>query len=188
MLGFGTAQVNFGQGPEFGVLIGKYTTEGALATHRVFTDTSYVDTILNQLKDGRFYGGLIPTLDGGYLFNAVTSRSNAAVVKLDSGLEEVFRYEYEDTTSNSSFTAVEPIEVEGGYLLYGTATGLDGYAEPFVRRINYAGETEWMRYYGEENVAEICADAALLGDSLLIMGCRLYEQSTNIIYKINHYL
>ncbi|MEQ8704486.1 MAG: hypothetical protein RIC19_11230, partial [Phaeodactylibacter sp.] len=184
ILGFGTAQVNFGEGPEFGVLVGKYTPEGALATHQVFTDTSYIDTILNQLKDGEFYGGLIPTSDGGYLFNAVTSRSNAIVVKLNSELEETFRYEYEDSTSNSSFSAVEPIEVEGGYLLYGTATGLDGYAEPFVRRINYDGETEWMRYYGEEGVAEICGDAATVGDSMLIMGCRLFDQSINVFYKI----
>jgi len=184
ILGFGYVHVNFDEGPEIGVLIGKYTPEGALTTHRVFTDTSFVDTILNKLAISRFYGGLIPTSDGGYLFNAVTSRSNAIVVKLDSELEETFRYEYEDSTSNSSFSAVEPIEVEGGYLLYGTATGLDGYAEPFVRRINHAGETEWMRYYGEEGVAEICGDAAMVGDSILVMGCRLFDQSINVFYKI----
>jgi hypothetical protein len=153
-----------------GTIVAKYTSDGALLNHELFTDTITVDTINSNFYISWWYGQILPTSDGGYLFTVLASRSNKVAVKLDSELQEEFRYEYEDSTNQSNIYCMAPVEVEDGYLLYGTAVTLDEYGEPYIRRINSTGETVWLKYYGQENVAEFLEDGAMQGDSVLVLG------------------
>ncbi|MCI4649051.1 T9SS type A sorting domain-containing protein [Phaeodactylibacter sp.] len=146
---------------------------GILLNGMLFTDTVNVDTLDPEFSNFGitwWYGQILPTSDEGYLFTVVSSRSNKVAVKLDSELQEEFRYEYEDSTNQSNFYCLAPVEVEDGYLLYGTAVTLDEYGEPYIRRINSTGETVWLKYYGQENVAEFLEDGAMQGDSVLVLG------------------
>jgi hypothetical protein len=185
MIGFGRARQEIDGADKTGVLLTRYGPSNEVQLQNFITDTATTSVIFNNLGVGFPYGGLISTGDDGYLFNAVTSRGNPIIVKLNRDLQEEFRYEYQDSNVISNFTVVEPIELEGGYLLYGTAKALDGYGAPYARRINKVGETQWVQYYGEEGVAEIVQDGTMQGDSILVISCTPGDQFYNIIYRIN---
>jgi hypothetical protein len=175
IIGIGLAKERIGTSPykKQGTLVVKYSLNGNLISDRLFTDTVIVDTLNPEFSNfgiSWYYGHLIATSDEGYLFTVVSSRSNKVAVKLDSELQEVFRHEYDDSTNRGNYLCRVPMEVEDGYLLYGTAVTLDEYGEPYIRRINSTGETVWLKYYGQENVAEILVDGAMQGDSVLVLG------------------
>ncbi|KGE87889.1 MAG: T9SS type A sorting domain-containing protein [Phaeodactylibacter xiamenensis] len=185
MIGFGRAMEESDGVDRIGVLLTRYGPSNEVQLQNFITDTATTSAIINNFAVDYLYGGLIPTGDDGYLFNAVTSRNNSIIVKLNRDLQEEFRYEYQDSNAISNFTVVEPIELEGGYLLYGTAKALDGSGAPYARRINKVGETQWVQYYGEEGATEIVQDGTMQGDSILVISCTKSEQFYNIIYKIN---
>jgi hypothetical protein len=156
-----------------GTLVAQYNFNGALLNDMLFTDTVYIDTLnpgQSNFGISWWYGQILPTSDEGYLFTVVSTRGNKVAVKLDSELQEEFRFEYEDSTNLSNFYCQVPVEVEDGYLLYGTALRLDGYRDAYLRKISFTGETMWLKYYGEPNQAETLIDAAVQGDSVLVMG------------------
>lgn len=124
-----------------GTIVAKYTFDGTLLNHELFTDTIPVDSINSNFYISWWYGQILPTSDGGYLFTVLASRSNKVAVKLNSELQEEFRYEYEDSTNQSNFYCLVPVEVEDGYLLYGSAIRLDGYRDAYLRKISFTGET-----------------------------------------------
>ena len=175
ILGFGRAKERIGDSnyKKPGALVAKYSLDGALLNAKLFTDTVVVDTLdpeNTSFSISWWYGHLLSTSDGGYLFTVVASRNNKVAVKLSSELQEEFRYEYEDSTNQSNFYCLAPVEVEDGYLLYGTATRLDGYRDAYLRKISFTGETVWLKYYGEENYTETLVDGTMEGDSILVMG------------------
>ena len=175
MIGFGRAMQEIDGVDKIGILLAQYDPSNEVQLQNFITDTAITSAIYNNLSVSFLYGGLIPTGDEGYLFNAVSSRRNSIIVKLNRDLQEEFRYEYQDSNVISNFTVVEPIELEGGYLLYGTAKALDGSGAPYARRINKVGETQWVHYYGEEGATEIVQDGTMQGDSVLVI--RLVVQS-----------
>jgi hypothetical protein len=186
MIGFGRAMEEFDGVDKIGVLLTQYGPSNEVQLQNFITDTATTSAIINNFAVDYLYGGLIPTGDDGYLFNAVTSRNNSIIVKLNRDLQEEFRYEYQDSNVISNFTVVEPIELEGGYLLYGTAKAPDGSGAPYARRINKVGETQWVQHYGEEGATEIVQDGTMQGDSVLVISCTPSgAQFYNIIYRIN---
>lgn len=185
MIGFGRAMEESDGVDRIGVLLTRYGPSNEVQLQNFITDTATTSAIINNFAVDYLYGGLIPTGDDGYLFNAVTSRNNSIIVKLNRDLQEEFRYEYQDSNVISNFTVVEPIELESGYLLYGTAKALDGSGTPYARRINKVGETQWVQYYGQEGATEIVQDGTMQGDSILVISCTKSGQFYNIIYRIN---
>ena len=185
MIGFGRARQEFDGVDKIGVLLTRYGPSNEVQLQNFITDTATTSVILNNLGVGFPYGGLIPAGADSYLFNAVTSRGNSVIVKLNRDLQEEFRYEYQDSNVISNFTVVEPIELEGGYLLYGTAKALDGSGAPYARRINKVGETQWVHYYGEEGTSEIVQDGTMQGDSVLVLSCTKANQFKNVIYRVD---
>jgi hypothetical protein len=172
IIGFGRAQELI-EGTNIkreGTIVAKHTLDGTLLNHVLFTDTVTIDSINSNFYISWWYGQILPTSDGGYLFTVLASRSNKVAVKLDSELQEEFRYEYEDSTNQSNFYCQVPVEVEDGYLLYGSATRLDGFRDAYLRKISITGKTMWLMYYGEPNQSETLIDAAMQGDSILVMG------------------
>jgi hypothetical protein len=172
IIGFGRAQELI-EGTNIkreGTIVAKHTLDGTLLNHVLFTDTVTIDSINSNFYISWWYGQILPTSDGGYLFTVLASRSNKVAVKLDSELQEEFRYEYEDSTNQSNFYCQVPVELEDGYLLYGSATRLDGFRDAYLRKISITGETMWLMCYGEPNQSETLIDAAMQGDSILVMG------------------
>ena len=72
IIGFGRAQELI-EGTNIkreGTIVAKHTLDGTLLNHVLFTDTVTIDSINSNFYISWWYGQILPTSDGGYLFTS----------------------------------------------------------------------------------------------------------------------
>jgi hypothetical protein len=165
-----------------GLLVAKFDSAGSL-----LASTLLLDTLGAHLAVDRQWGKIARTSDGGYaLTGATTSRRDAILFKLDASLQEEFRHEYTDTINLSNYNYKTPIELEDGYILYGSIQRPNFKNDPFARRVDRQGNTVWFRYYGETPLTHVFHHASLRADSTIVLagGKTLNEREVTSLITI----
>jgi hypothetical protein len=147
-----------------GLLVAKFDSTGSL-----FASALLLDSLGENLSVDRAWGKIARTSDGGYaLTGATTSRRDAILFKLDASLQEEFRHEYTDTINLSNYNYKTPIELEDGYILYGSIQRPNFKNDPFARRVDRQGNTIWFKFYGDYEMPDYFSDARLRQDSSVV--------------------
>ena len=84
-------------------------------------------------------------------------------------MEVDFIREYSDTTLLSQFYYEKPIELNDGFLLFGTIQQSNYFLDGFVRKIDKQGHTLWYNYYGDYNLDELFRDMYPINDSTWVI-------------------
>ncbi len=164
IIGYGMAQADT-IGYQQGVILVKVDSSGNLVKSNVIVDSSG-----DLLSIDKSWGKITAAQDGGYAMTTAPLVSNSAwLVKVDSELEVEFIKEYPDTVNASNFW-YSILEIDGGYILYGSIQDPDLVLRPFVRRVDENGEIVWHKYFGDPNFWGNVLDVDILDDSTLVVG------------------
>jgi len=135
----------------------------------VLKEIFLADSLGDKLSVDAKWGKIIKTSDGGYIATtAPLKRNSAMLIKLTSDLEVSFIKEYVDTTLISNFWYT-PIEVSGGYLLYGNIQYPDLQIVGVVKFVNYAGDVIWEKRFSFTSYDTFIADFKQQSDSTFVM-------------------
>jgi len=147
-----------------GLVVAKLDTMGNVIK-AVFVEDSLGDKLSVHEK----WGKIIKATSGGYLLTtAPLVRKSAILIKLTSDLEISFIKEYTDTTLISNFWYI-PLEVEGGYLLYGVVQHPDLKVVGVVKDVNHSGDILWDKQYSFTAYDSYITDLRPYSDSTFIM-------------------
>lgn len=147
-----------------GLVVAKLDTMGNVIK-AVFVEDSLGDKLSVHEK----WGKIIKATSGGYLLTtAPLVRKSAILIKLTSDLEISFIKEYTDTTLISNFWYI-PLEVEGGYLLYGVVQHPDLKVVGVVKYVNHSGDILWDKQYSFTAYDSYITDLRPYSDSTFIM-------------------
>lgn len=147
-----------------GLVVAKLDTMGNVIK-AVFVEDSLGDKLSVHEK----WGKIIKATSGGYLLTtAPLVRKSAILIKLTSDLEISFIKEYTDTTLISNFWYI-PLEVEGGYLLYGVVQHPDLKVVGVVKYVNHSGDILWDKQYSFTAFDSYITDLRPYSDSTFIM-------------------
>ncbi len=159
-----------------GLLLAKLDSSGALVK------TNFVlDSLGDVLTLDKFYGKIIATADGGYAMTAAAYfRNSAFLIKVNRDLEVEFIKEYPDTVNLSNYV-YRLVEIEGGFLLYGSIQRPNFLDQGFIRRVDQYGNTVWFGYYGNPNTPNSIMDIKVMNDSTIIAGS--VENTTSSVFS-----
>jgi hypothetical protein len=135
----------------------------------VLREVFVADSLGDKLSVSDQWGKIIKTSDGGYIATtAPLQRNSHILIKFTFDLEIAFIKEYEDTTLISNFWYT-PIEVSGGYLLYGVVQHPNLKIVGIVKFINYSGDVLWEKQYSFTTYNNTITDLKPYADSTFIM-------------------
>lgn len=111
---------------------------------------------------------LMRTKDRGYIFiTSPFARDNAVFIKVNSDLEEEFRYEFIDTINLTSF-AFRVIETKSGYLMYGFVVKQDFQFVAVIRHIDKSAHVLWEKQFPYNNNNSYVMDIKPINDSTFV--------------------
>lgn len=146
-----------------GLLVAKLDTNGILLNSNLILDASD-----DELSIGLDWGKIIKTSDGGYAATAAPLISNSALlIKMDHNLQVEFIKEYPDTINRSNFD-YNLIEVNGGYLLFGSIQKLDYYVDGFVKYVDQNGTLTWELNFANTLYDNRVLDIGIINDSTFV--------------------
>lgn len=162
VVGIGTAFLDSSEVQ--GVLVVKLDSNLNVINKQFIYDTlGRILTLYNYSKR------LQTTNGGGYIFCAATAEDRDAIIyKLDNNLKTVFTYEFTDTLLRSNFD-YRILEIENGFVVYGTTQKQNYQVVGFVRRIDSLGNLLWNKEFLYSGSNNFVSDVVLLNDSTLVM-------------------
>ena len=147
-----------------GLIISKLDSNGT-----ILKEVLLLDSLGDKLAVSEKWGKISKTLDEGYIATAAPVQRNSFIlIKLSSDLEISFIKEYTDTTLISNFWYI-PLEVEGGYLLYGVVQHPDLKVVGVVKYVNHSGDILWDKQYSFTAFDSYITDLRPYSDSTFIM-------------------
>jgi hypothetical protein len=168
IVAYGTAQ-DSSFGYRKGLLLMKFDTLGNLLSQNLKVDTT------NLLTIDKYWGKIISTSDGGYAMTAAAIYgSNGVLLKVNNNLEVEFYQVFVDTF-NKGEAYIAPIEISGGFLLYGFFNRPNLKFDAFIRKVDTQGNTVWWKTYGVNNRFEYFRSMTPLQDSLFAFAGNTFE-------------
>ena len=147
-----------------GIVLMKFDSSGNLLTSKII-----LDSLGDKLSVDKHWGKIIKTSDGGYAMNAATvQRHSALLIKLSHGLEVEFIREYSDTVNLANYN-YRLIEIQDGYLMYGSIQRPNFLDDAFIRRVDKQGNTVWFKYYGNYSQSDGITDLRMINDSVAVV-------------------
>jgi hypothetical protein len=131
----------------------------------------YYDSLGRNLTITRFYKNkLRPTKNGGFLFFAAPAEDESAILyKLSPELEVVRTIEFPNVDNLRSNFEYRALELDDGYLLYGTLQGQDYQIFGFVRRVDHDGNKLWEKRFNYNEMLNVVTDLQLQNDSVALV-------------------
>ncbi|MDX2134913.1 MAG: hypothetical protein SFV52_09010, partial [Saprospiraceae bacterium] len=116
------------------------------------------------------WSSISATTDGGYALTAFTfSTYDGMMVKLRADLSVEFIRVFRDSVNLVEFYRFV-VERPNGYLLTGDVQRPNFQLQPFIRKVDKTGETEWFMYVGDEALYDNFPGIDTRGDTLLLVG------------------
>ena len=163
IVGLGTAY-NDSTNWDAGLLLTKFDSNGVLINHSIIIDSTGGSYFID-----RTWGNILKTDDGGYIFTATPEGYEyPIVIKTDHDFNVIYKQNYIDSAI-IGYATVKLKKTLNGYLLFGAAyypsTSFDG----FIRKIDEAGNTLWLKYYGFVGLDENVLDIEHINDSTYLI-------------------
>jgi Secretion system C-terminal sorting domain len=161
-----------------GIVLAKFDSSGTLLDSKII-----LDSLGDKLAVDKHWGKIIKTSGGGYAMTAATVyRKSAFLIKLSHDLEVEFIKEYPDTVNLANYS-YKLIEINNGYLLYGSIQRPNFKDDPFIRRVDKLGNTVWFKYYGNYNLQDGFNSIDFINDSLFVLaGARTISQNVGVSF------
>lgn len=146
-----------------GLIIAKLDSSGNVLQNKIL-----LDSLGDKLAVDESWGKIIKTKDGGYAATAAPfSRNSSLLIKWSQNLDIEFIKEYSDSVNLSNFN-YKPIEVSGGYFLYGSIQLPDLISVGIIKYVDKAGNVIWERQFPYAPHGTRVMDMAQIKDSIFV--------------------
>jgi hypothetical protein len=149
---------------EKGIVLMKLDTFGNLI------QSNYIyDSIFGPFPVPLRWGSLLKTTDGGYIMNITAyGYEYPLILKTDHEFNLEFIKKYQEP-GDYDYQLCDMISLSDGYLMHGIVGRSTGLYDGYLRKINFEGDSIWLKTFGTLGTSESINDVAFINDSTLLV-------------------